>query len=289
MTDSAQQPDQSRASAGAALRQARLAAGRNVEELAAQLKVSPAKITALEAGDWSALPDDTFARALLRSSCKALKIDAQPVLDLLPRAATQAAAVADAPDAAASEVSRVPQAPLRPRRGTARQSRGLLWLAVGIVVLAAAVYFWPALRGVVQPQRTQRQAMPVPTAVVPPAGHTASLPAAAASHVAQQSATPPEVAAASAPAAPASAASGGTPLQLTARAPSWVQVTASDGKVLFSQLMQPGAGQTVQIPAGSTPLTVVVGNAPQTTLVYAGKPVDLAPATRGNVARLTLR
>jgi len=59
--------------------------------------------------------------------------------------------------------------------------------------------------------------------------------------------------------------------------------------VLFSQLMQPGAGQTVQIPAGSTPLTVVVGNAPQTTLVYAGKPVDLAPATRGNVARLTLR
>lgn len=287
MTDSAQQPDRSRASAGAALRQARLAAGRNVEELAAQLKVSPAKINALEAGDWSALPDDTFARALLRSSCKALKIDAQTVLDLLPRATPQAPAAEDAAQAAAAEVGRVPPAPLRPAGGTARQSRGLLVLAGAIVVLAAAVYFWPALRGVVLPRHSPPQVVPA-SAVVSPAGPAASLPAATSSRVASQHAAS-AVAAASAPAAPASAAAGTAQLQLSAKAPSWVQVKASDGKVLFSQLMQPGARQTVQIPAGSTPLTVVVGNAPQTTLVYAGRPVDLAPATRGNVARLTLR
>ena len=288
MTDSAQQPDRSRASAGAALRQARLAAGRNVEELAAQLKVSPAKINALEAGDWSALPDDTFARALLRSSCKALKIDAQTVLDLLPRATPQAPAAEDAAQAAAAEVGRVPPAPLRPAGGTARQSRGLLVLAGAIVVIAAAVYFWPALRGVVLPRHSPPQVEPASAVVVSPAGPAASLPAATSSRVAPQHAAS-AVATASAPAAPASAAAGTAQLQLTAKAPSWVQVKASDGKVLFSQLMQPGAGQTVQIPAGSTPLTVVVGNAPQTTLVYAGKPVDLAPATRGNVARLTLR
>lgn len=291
----------SRAQAGAALRDARVAAGRSVEELAAQLKVAPVKIAALEAGDWSALPDDTFGRALLRSCCKALKIDAQPMLDLLPGAPVLHSP-APAPEIGSADLAaRVPERPLPRAAASGHRSRGLLWFAVLIVLIAAGVYFWPALRGLtgsVLPQSAPSdvQKSGVVESVVPPAAH-ASAPAdhAASSPLSLQSS--PAIAgsapaAASAPTSSASTAAiatAGPSLQLEARAPSWVQVTASDGKVIFSQLLQAGAPQSVQVPAGSAPLSVVVGNAPQTTVNYAGKPVDLAPNTRANVARFTLK
>lgn len=294
----------SRAKAGAALREARTAAGRNVEELAAQLKVAPAKIAALEAGDWSALPDDTFGRALLRSCCKALKIDARPLLDLLPGAPVLHSPMPE--EEGADLAARVPERPLPRAAGGARKSHGLLWLAVLIVALAAVVFFWPALRGLTEglmPSAAKPQASAQGTveSVMPAASqsasHAASEPAshpaqAGSSPLALQS-TPTMVASAPVQVAPvasaAASAASGNALQLAASAPSWVQVTASSGKVIFSQLMQPGAPQSVQVPVGSTPLAIVVGNAPHTTVSYAGKPVDLTPDTRANVARFTLK
>lgn len=296
----------SRVQAGAALRDARMAVGRNLEELAAQLKVAPAKIAALEAGDWSALPDDTFGRALLRSCCKALKIDAQPLLDLLPGAPVLHSPAPEQGAGGADLAARVPERPL-PRAAVAgHRSRGLLWLAVLIVVMAALVYFWPALRGLAEsvmpgaaPSEAQKSGVvesAVPTGAQPSI-HASSQPIHAESSALglqpSQAITAPAPAAASAPVRPTSAASAvsaatGPSLQLAASAPSWVQVTARDGKVIFSQLLQAGAPQSVQVPAGSAPLSVVVGNAPQTTVTYAGKPVDLAPDTRANVARFTL-
>ena len=287
----------SRTQAGAALRAARSAAGRSVEELAAQLKVTPAKISALESGDWSALPDDTFGRALLRSCCKALKVDAQPMLDLLPGAPVLLNVQSPAADAD-DEMANMPDRSL-PRTGDgARKSRGLLWLAMLIVALAAVVYFWPALRGLADVLLPKPASPVAESGVVHEAVPMPSQPALAGSAtVALQS---PPALAASVPVLPASSAAASAPvvgasaptavaLQLAATAPSWVQVTAHDGKVIFSQVLQPGSPQTVQVPAGSTPLAVVVGNAPSTTLTFAGKPVDLAPDTRANVARLTLK
>ncbi|MGC9235400.1 MAG: helix-turn-helix domain-containing protein [Thiomonas sp.] len=284
---------QSRTQAGAALRAARTAAGRSVEELAAQLKVTPSKIAALESGDWSALPDETFGRALLRSCCKALKVDAQPMLDLLPGAPVLLSAQASGADA--DDMANMPERAL-PRTGSGgHKSRGMLWLAALIVVLAAVVYFWPALRGLVDGLQPKPASPAAEQGVVHEAVPTPSQPVRAASAPVGLQSSP--ALAASAPAVPASSAAasapvvaaGGAALQFTASAPSWVQVTAQGGKVIFSQLLQPGSPQSVQVPAGSAPLTVVVGNAPSTTLTYAGKPVDLAPATRGNVARLTLK
>ena len=289
----------SRAKAGAALREARMAAGRNVEELAAQLKVAPAKIAALEAGDWSALPDDTFGRALLRSCCKALKIDAKPLLDLLPGAPVLHSPVQEED---AELAARVPERPLPRAAGAARKSYGLLWLSVLIVALAAVVFFWPALRGLTEglmpsAAKPKEPAQGSVESVLPAVSQSASLAAshpayAGSSPLALQS-TPTIVASAPVPVVPvasaATSAASGNVLQLAASAPSWVQVTASNGKVIFSQLMQPGAPQSVQVPAGSTPLAIVVGNAPHTTVSYAGKPVDLTPDTRANVARFTLK
>lgn len=71
--------------AGRLLRQAREAAGVELSPLAMSLKVSVKKLEALEADRFDQLPDAVFVRALASSVCRALKIDAAPVLALLPQ------------------------------------------------------------------------------------------------------------------------------------------------------------------------------------------------------------
>jgi len=66
---------------------------------------------------------------------------------------------------------------------------------------------------------------------------------------------------------------------------SWVNVTDHNKKMIFDRIMPAGSEETVQ---GEPPLQVVVGNAPGSRLVFNDKPVDLAPYTRANVARVTL-
>ncbi|MEH3087530.1 MAG: DUF4115 domain-containing protein [Xylophilus ampelinus] len=72
---------------GAMLRGARERAGLDVPALAALLKVPRGRIDALEAGRFEDLPDGVYARSLASSICRALRIEAQPVLALLPQAA----------------------------------------------------------------------------------------------------------------------------------------------------------------------------------------------------------
>lgn len=76
--------------AGIVLRRAREAKGLHIAALAAQLKVPQSKLEALEADRYQELPDATFARALARSVCRVLKIEAEPVLALLPRSGGEA-------------------------------------------------------------------------------------------------------------------------------------------------------------------------------------------------------
>lgn len=79
-----QLPTQGAGSPGALLRQAREAAGLDLDTLAASIKVSPRKLESLEADRFDALPDTGFTRALALTVCRALKIDPAPVLALLP-------------------------------------------------------------------------------------------------------------------------------------------------------------------------------------------------------------
>ena len=60
----------SAAEAGALMRRAREALGLRIEVLAASLKVSVAKLEALEAGQLESLSDRVFVRALAASVCR---------------------------------------------------------------------------------------------------------------------------------------------------------------------------------------------------------------------------
>ena len=70
--------------AGAVLRGYRLAHGLELDAMAKALRVSAAKLSALENDQLDALPDAMFARALSLAVCRHLKTDANPVLALLP-------------------------------------------------------------------------------------------------------------------------------------------------------------------------------------------------------------
>jgi cytoskeleton protein RodZ len=79
-------PEAGNRGAGEMLRLAREAQGLSLEALAMILKVSSSKLLALEDGRLDQLPDPSYARALAQTVCRALKIDAAPVLAALPAA-----------------------------------------------------------------------------------------------------------------------------------------------------------------------------------------------------------
>ncbi|ODU10114.1 MAG: hypothetical protein ABS84_04400 [Rubrivivax sp. SCN 71-131] len=326
-------------SAGALLKAAREREGLHLAVLAATIKVTPAKLQALEQDRYDELPNATFTRALAQSVCRSLKIDPRPVLALLPQ-----------PDAPALEaaVGKL-NAPFQERGGRAeglgltRVSKPMFW-AGGLLLLAALVV------GLVPSSLLDRVSAPGGEAT-PASGPAASALDAGAgetedegAHVgalaadaegmapageadaavdapvqAPLSLTPGAATVAASPAAPAAAASpvdvaasaaatamtragtaaapaGGRAdaplvaaaglLIVRATAPSWVEVVDAQERVLISRVLE--AGEAVQLD-GRTPLRVRVGNAGATTLLLRGQPVDLAPHTRVNVARLELR
>lgn len=70
--------------AGMMMRKAREAAGLHVAALAVSMKIPVKKLEALEADRLDLLHDAVFVRALAASVCRALKIDAAPILLKLP-------------------------------------------------------------------------------------------------------------------------------------------------------------------------------------------------------------
>jgi cytoskeleton protein RodZ len=286
--------------AGALLRQARQSRGMHIAALAAAIKVSPRKLEALEADRYDELVDATFTRALAQAVCRALKVDAEPVLALLPQTIERGL-----------HVSPGLNAPLR-QRAVRRDngdrpglSRPVVWGSLGLLLAAALVYFLPPGlvadhfgRGAAPASApsaasapAHESSAPVPTTAAS-AAPSARGPAAAASGIAAVS-SPPTVAASAAPSAAASAsavpgaaaaAEGGELVVRALAGPSWVEVQDARGKVLVSRLV--GAGESVSL-SGAAPLRVKIGNAAVTQLSFRGEPVPLARDK--TVARLELK
>ncbi len=279
-------------SAGALIRAAREKQGLHIAALAAAIKVSPRKLEALEADRLQDLPDATFTRALAQTVCRTLKIDARPVLDLLP----------PAPSVTLERNSGGLNAPFRDRPGregphlSSLALRPMVGLAVLLVLGAVAVYFLPA--GLWAPG-VEPVALPASTPTMVAAGPAASAASAA-------SAAEPVMAAASEPATAASMPVGETvfsapPTELAASGPSaapsglvqlrsseasWVEARDGRGQLLLSRTVLPGESVGLD---GSLPIRLTIGNASATQLGFRGQPVDLTARTRDNVARVELQ
>jgi cytoskeleton protein RodZ len=291
---------------GSAIRRARLSKGLSLETLAAVLKVTPAKLDALESGRFSELPDLAFARALAKTVCRYLELDSAVVLSAFPSVQPV--------DLSSSDHKGVPfkasKARLNLDVGSSMPFKLELkaqWLVpLGILLAALAIYFMPTqspwLRSLGERWAAMGAAAPASVASAVEAGASAAssnaeLPMA----LAQQNASAPEVASsdalepvlASAPMASASESAAASLLvrddmavQLLAAEPAWVEVRdASGAKVLSRHLL---SGESAEV-GGQAPFTLKIGNAAAVKLNYRGQPVELAAFTRSNVARLELK
>ncbi len=280
-------------SAGALLRAAREKQGLHIAALAAAIKVSPRKLEALESDRLHELPDATFTRALAQTVCRTLKIDARPVLELLPAA----------PSVALGTHGGSLNAPFRERPGregpnlSSLALRPMVGVAALLLVAALAVYFLPAglWAPSVQPAPavvavpTPAPAAPAVQAVPGPAAAAAAV-VAAASEPAASAALPMVETVFSAP--PAELAASGTAaapsglVQLRSSEASWVEARDGRGQLLLSRTVLPGESVGLD---GSLPIRLTIGNAAATQLGFRGQPVDLAARTRDNVARVELQ
>ncbi|TDK53869.1 RodZ domain-containing protein [Pseudomonas moraviensis] len=130
---------------------------------------------------------------------------------------------------------------------------------------------------------------PAAPAVAPsaPAQTPAPVVAAPATPAPNVPATPaPSAPVAQAPSAEAAApVAGEGQVQLQFSGDCWAQVTDGRGKVIFSGLKHKGDSVTV---SGKPPLNVRLGVARAAQVSYNGQPVDIAPFTSGETARLKL-
>jgi cytoskeleton protein RodZ len=315
-------------SAGTLLRQAREAAGLHVSTLAANLKVPVRKLEALEEDRYEELPDAVFVRALASSVCRTLKIDPAPVLQRLPqtpqpRLADSGQAI-NAPFRSPSD-GPPPGMLNQVSRPVLLTVVVLLLGALVLIFLPLVQRGWDT---VAQANRSEAPPPPAPVpgearpeqpttepalagtsvAGLPgaPASAAGAVPTAAAITQAPEgaastgngvqlrtsastAAAPPASAAtapASAPVAAASPNAGTGVVVFRTRAQSWVQVKDARGTTVLQKLMEPGETAGAD---GALPLSVVVGSVQNTEVQVRGKPFDLAPLARDNVARFEVK
>ncbi|HEY0824913.1 MAG TPA: DUF4115 domain-containing protein, partial [Ramlibacter sp.] len=100
----------------------------------------------------------------------------------------------------------------------------------------------------------------------------------------------PAAAASAGAAAPQAAASGPIGARgivaFRTRAQSWVQVTDATGTTVFQKLMEAGESAGA---SGALPLSVTVGSVEATEVQVRGKPYNLAPVSKDNVARFEVK
>lgn len=133
-------PDAGNRSAGEILRRAREAQNMTLEALASTIKVTSAKLEALEAGQFDRLPDPNFTRALAMTVCRALKLDPSEVLASLP--AAKPAALAEGKPPLNQPFKEVRGgSPLFDHSWDLASLLSFKWLAPGLLLLGALVIY----------------------------------------------------------------------------------------------------------------------------------------------------
>lgn len=273
---------QPRASAECATRRAEL--GITIEDVANQLKFAPRQIEALEAGDFDRLPGGTFARGMIRSYTKLLKLDPAPLLAQLVESGI-------GPQPGPEEAVSL-RAPIPFSEGGSHVN--LVYAVLSVVLLAIVAFF--AFEWYQEKSGSTRMAFVGPGQEAPlPRATPATAPGTSAP--ARESEPKPET----------FARIGGSPVPETVGraeetlqpvAPgkgritmrfekdAWVQIKAGNGQMLVSQVNPAGTEKVVD---GVPPFQLTIGNAPSVHLFYNDQPVDLKPHFKVDVARFTLK
>jgi len=304
---------------GQELAAAREARGLALADVAQQLKFAPRQLEALEQEQFSALPGATFARGMVRSYARLLKLDPDPLVERI-------AGRFEVPDS--NRLAARYHQPV-PFSDSARKSTFVyLGLSLGVLALVGAVgYEWHQERQAAlkskgtavakaapkererereKERETKPRSVPAPAqvAVAPapapaPAAPVAPVPAATEKSKAVTSvAVAPFAAAPEKPKAvaqdkdkdkdkekPKVASSGPHRLVIRTEGEAWIEIKDAADRMLVSSLNPPGSERVVR---GKPPYQLVIGNASNVRVLYDDKLIDLVPHTRQDVARLTV-
>ncbi|MBY8947990.1 MULTISPECIES: RodZ family helix-turn-helix domain-containing protein [unclassified Pseudomonas] len=317
-----------RVNPGDTLRQARESNGWSLAEVALKLNLTTTSLGNLEAGAFDKLPGHTFARGYIRAYAKLLGIDQAILVqqfDQFTGTDSQGSNVhglgrIEEPVRVSHTILRIVSLLLLIavigggfvwwQDQASQRSKDLTSNAMEHVEVESAdgttqihPLDEPEDQAVAQSQTapeapaTTEQSEPE-TAQAPIAAVPAPVtPAAPAAPVAQAHtpAAPAPAPVTTAPAAPAASTisppttpaliAGDGRVQVTFVADCWTQVTDGNGKVLVSGLKR--KGDTLDL-GGKPPLTLRLGFARGAQVAYNGQPVDVAPFTSGETARLKL-
>lgn len=273
---------------GAMLRAAREKLGMSLSDVSALTKINERQLQALESGDPARLPSETFARAFIKSYCKAVKLD--PVAVIAGYGFSEAAPAHVNASARAAQITRKDtlqaSMPQSSRRLTGLNFDRKPGKSIGYgIVLAAlvlmAVFYLPvfmsgedapadvaqALPPMQEPQEATPSANDAPSVPIGAAGQSAATPSSVFPALnpapteptpAAPAATPaPTAAAPSAPAAPQAAAPAANSATVAAPAPSTAAavVPPAPGKPAATQ-------STVQAATPATAAAPAVAAAP---------------------------
>ncbi|MCD7041512.1 helix-turn-helix domain-containing protein [Pseudomonas sp. MAFF 311095] len=314
-----------RVNPGDTLRQARESNGWSLAEVALKLNLTTTSLGNLEAGAFDKLPGHTFARGYIRAYAKLLGID-QTVLvqefDQFTGTDSQGSNVhglgrIEEPVRVSHTILRIVSLLLLIavigggfvwwQDQASQRTKDLTSNAMEHVEVESAdgtTQIHPldepedqaVVEGQAAPEAPLATEQPAPetaasaTAPTTPAA-TAQTPAAPVAQ-AHTPAAPVQAPATAAPSAPAisppttpALIAGDGRVQITFVADCWTQVTDGNGKVLASGLKR--KGDTLDL-GGKPPLTLRLGFARGAQVAYNGQPVDVAPFTTGETARLKL-
>lgn len=276
--------------AGAMLKAAREASGLHIAALAVAMKVPVKKLEALESDRFDQMPDAVFVRALASGVCRALKIDAGPIMDRLPKSTIPRLGGEDrgintpftAPNN--SRGIAVPDFLAKPA------VLAVIALMLGVLVLV----LFPdspteAVKGDSQPVAVLTMPaeanVTVAAQVFPAAVEPAPVASAA---VSQPSLEKPAVAAVAvaAPKVPEVSVPATEAVTFNARGTSWLEVKDVKGVVLLSTTLKAGENATA---TGTFPMSIVIGRVDVTDVQVRGKPFPLDTFSKDNVARFEVK
>ncbi len=310
---------------GAELQRAREARGLALSEVAQQLKFAPRQLEALEQDRFDLLPGGTFARGMVRNYARLLKIDPEPLLRKIgerfdaPDGNTLAARYSQ-PVPFSDNARRSTLTYLALSLGVLAIGGGVAWQWYherqrAAPPLAHGDAPRPAIRVAGAPPAAQKPERKSELAAKPKAVEAPARP-----KVAEAPPKPkvPEIAPKLAQAAPPNAAPSDVPAKSVAEKPkveniaetetkpllpiakvapgvhrlvircdeeAWIEVRTEDDRALISSLNAAGSERAVR---ARGPLNLVVGNASHVTVLHNDQPLDLAPYTKGAIARFTL-
>ena len=287
MTDTAQGAaamEEATLSVGQRLAAERVKQGLSVGDVARQIRLAVKQVEAIESDDFGSLPGIAFVRGFIRNYAKMLQLDADLLLASLPPGSLVHPRPLSAPSQHIELSSGV-------------RKRWLIYATLAMVLLvlaSAAVYgIYEMLRGNSSRAPAKVQSLPQSSVPVPsdPAVSLllpSQLPQPDVAQSIVLPATPPAATqdglSASATST-ASATSVRDGIRMVFIKDAWVEIEDGRGRKIFSQMNAAGTEKIIQ---GTPPFSLAIGNAAQVRITYNGKPVDLAPHTRVDVARFTL-